>query len=83
MRPKLSVIITVYQAEKYLSNCIDSIINQTYSNFEIIAINDGSTDDSLNILKRYALKDRRIKIISQVNKGLVASRRVGSSLLVT
>lgn len=77
MRPKLSVIITVYQAEKYLSNCIDSIINQTYSNFEIIAINDGSTDDSLNILKRYALKDSRIKIISQENKGLVASRRVG------
>lgn len=77
MLPKISIIIPIYQAEKYISNCIDSIINQTYSNFEIIAINDGSTDTSLNILKRYALKDSRIKIISQENKGLVASRRVG------
>lgn len=77
MITKISIIIPVFQAEKYLSNCLNSILKQTYTNYEIIAINDGSTDNSLNILNEFALQDSRIKIISQKNKGLVASRRRG------
>lgn len=80
MSPQISIIITIFQAEKYIAKCIESILNQTYSNLEIIAVNDGSTDKSLEILNKYALKDSRIKIISQTNKGLVASRKVGLNI---
>ncbi|MBR3148449.1 MAG: glycosyltransferase [Alphaproteobacteria bacterium] len=75
--PKVSVIIPVYNTEKYLSRCLDSIVNQTYKDLEIICINDGSTDDSLKILKEYAKKDKRIKIITQKNQGLSVTRNVG------
>ncbi len=69
----ISVIMSVYNAELYLSDAIESTLNQSYENFEFIIINDGSTDDSLKILKKYALKDSRIKIINRSNKGLVYS----------
>lgn len=72
--PKISVIIPVYNVEKYLSECLDSVINQTFSDIEIICINDGSTDNSEKILKKYAKKDKRIKIISQNNSGVVTAR---------
>lgn len=78
-RPKnirFSVIVPVYNVEKYLDVCLKSIINQTYENFEIICVNDGSTDKSYEILKKHAQKDARIKIINQENKGLSAARNV-------
>ena len=70
----ISVIIPVYNVENYLRQCLDSILNQTYTDFEAICVNDGSTDNSLNILKEYAQKDSRIKVISQKNKGLSGAR---------
>ena len=66
---KVSVIIPVYNMEKYLHQSLDSIINQTLQELEIICINDGSGDSSLEILKEYARKDNRIRIINQENQG--------------
>ena len=71
---EISVIIPVYNVEKYLSQCLDSILNQTFKDFECICVNDGSTDNSLSILQKYASKDNRIKIINQENKGLSGAR---------
>ena len=73
----ISVIIPVYNVENYLRQCLDSILNQTYTDFEVICVNDGSTDNSLNILNEYAQKDSRIKVISQKNKGLSGARNTG------
>lgn len=70
----ISVIVPIYNSEEYLSKCIDSIIQQTYQNLEIILIDDGSTDLSLQICKEYAEKDNRIKIISQRNQGPSSAR---------
>ncbi len=75
--PKISVIIPVYNVEKYLSRCLDSVINQTFSDIEIICINDGSTDNSSKILSEYADRDSRIKIVNQKNSGLSAARNTG------
>ena len=72
--PKISVIIPVYNVEKYLRECLDSVINQTMKDIEIICVNDGSTDSSLDILKEYAEKDDRIIVINQTN-GYVESAR--------
>lgn len=73
----VSVIVPVYNAEKYLEKCIESIRNQTYSYLDIILINDGSTDSSLDICSRYQLLDSRISVISQENQGLVCARKTG------
>ena len=68
--PKVSIIMPVYNVEKYLKQALDSAVNQTLNDIEIICIDDCSTDNSLNILKEYQLKDNRIKIIEQKeNKG--------------
>lgn len=76
--PKISVVIPVYNVEEFLSACLDSIINQTYKNLEIICIEDCSTDNSAQILKEYKQKDSRIKIIyNKENKGLSAVRNIG------
>ncbi len=72
--PKVSVIVPVYNMEKYLEQCLDSIVNQTLQNIEIICVNDGSKDSSLKILQEYAQKDKRIEIINQSNKGVSISR---------
>lgn len=77
MEKLISVIIPVYNVEKYLDKCIDSIINQTYSNLEIILIDDGSTDNSGKICDKYALLDSRIKVIHKKNGGLSDARNVG------
>ena len=77
---KVSVIVPVYNGEKYLTQCLDSIINQTLEDIEIISINDGSEDNSLSILERYASMDNRIKIISTENRGLGAARNSGLEL---
>lgn len=71
---KISIIIPVYNTEKYIAETLDSVIKQTFTDWEAICIDDGSTDDSLNILKRYAKKDDRIKIITQKNLGVVSAR---------
>ncbi|MDD5021992.1 MAG: glycosyltransferase [Endomicrobiaceae bacterium] len=75
--PKISVIIPVYNGEKYLSQCLDSLINQTFKDIEIICIDDGSTDNSIEILEQYAQKDSRIKIINQENSGAAEARNNG------
>lgn len=71
----IHIIIPVYNAEKFLNKCIDSILNQTYQNFNIYIINDGSTDTSLEIIKSY--KDERIKIFSKENGGVSSARNYG------
>lgn len=76
---KLTVIVPVYNVEKYLERCLDSIVNQTFVNLEIIVVNDGSSDGSLDIIKKYADKDSRINYISQENQGLSAARNAGIS----
>ena len=76
-QPLLSVIVPVYNAAPYLRRCLDSICGQTYPNLEIILIDDGSTDSSLEICKQYAAKDPRVRVIHQANKGLPATRNVG------
>lgn len=75
--PKVSVIVPVYNAEVYLSHCLESIINQSYKEIEIICINDGSRDGSLRILKNYAKKDSRIIVIDQKNTGVSGARNAG------
>ncbi|WP_144687479.1 glycosyltransferase family 2 protein [Campylobacter jejuni] len=75
---KVGVVIPIYNVEKYLKECLDSVINQTYTNLEIILVNDGSTDEnSLNIAKEYTLKDKRIILFDKKNGGLSSARNVG------
>lgn len=74
---KVSVIVPIYNLEKYLDECLTSIINQDFSNLEIILVNDGSKDASLEIMKRYADRDSRIKIINGLNGGCGAARNRG------
>lgn len=74
---KVSIIIPVYNNEIYLKKCLDSIINQTYDNIEIILINDGSSDNSLKIMKNYSKKDKRIIIIDKENEGVSIARNAG------
>ena len=74
---KISIIIPVYNVEKYLHECLDSIINQTFKDLEIICVDDGSTDKSSEILEEYEQKDKRFTVISQPNKGVSAARNRG------
>lgn len=76
-QPLISVIIPVYNVEEYLAQCLDSVIDQTYANLEIICINDGSKDSSREILEQYAQKDSRIIVIDQENQGLSGARNTG------
>ena len=75
--PKVSIIVPVYNVEKYLAKCLDSLVNQTLKDIEIICVNDGSTDKSLKILKDFANKDSRIKIIDKKNEGVSVARNSG------
>lgn len=75
--PKISVIIPIYNVEKYLEKCLKSVVKQTLKDIEIICINDGSTDKSLEILKNFAQNDNRIKIINQKNSGPSIARNKG------
>lgn len=77
MNELISVILPVYNGEKYLDEAIESILNQTYTNFEFIIINDGSKDDSLEIIRKYEQQDSRIIVISRENKGLIATLNEG------
>ena len=78
--PKVSVIIPVYNVEAYLRKCLDSVVNQTLKDIEIICVDDGSTDGSAAILEEYAAKDVRIKIIKQENAGVNVTRKEGLKL---
>lgn len=79
MAAKISVIIPIYNSEYYLKKCIESVINQTYKNLEIILVNDGSTDKSSYICNEYMMKDDRIKVINKENGGVSDSRNYGIS----
>ena len=74
---RFSIIIPVYNVEKYLRDCLDSVLGQSLSDWEAVCVNDGSTDHSLSILEEYASRDSRITIISQPNGGLSAARNTG------
>ncbi len=76
----ISIIVPIYNVDAYLPKCLDSLINQTYQDMEIICVNDGSTDSSLEILQQYQAKDNRIRVISQKNQGLSGARNTGISL---
>lgn len=78
--PNISVIIPVYNVEKYLSQCLDSVVNQTFKDIEIICVNDGSTDGCAEILQQYATKDNRIKVITQENGGYGKAINTGLSV---
>lgn len=80
MEKLISVIVPVYNAEKYLERSLSSIINQTYKSLEIILVNDGSTDDSLKILKQFQEIDGRIKIVNQINSGVGEARNAGLNI---
>lgn len=75
--PKLSIIVPVYNVDKYLERCIRSILNQTYENFEIILVNDGSTDNSGIICENYSKVDSRIRVIHKKNEGVSSARNIG------
>lgn len=76
----VSIIIPVYNAKKYLSNTLDSVVKQTYKNLEIILVNDGSTDNSKDICESYAKIDKRIKVINKENGGVSSARNYGLAL---
>ena len=73
----ISIIIPVYNTAQYLAECLDSVLAQGFKDIEIICVNDGSTDNSAAILKKYQKKDKRIKVITQKNKGLSGARNAG------
>ena len=77
MTPLVSVIVPVYNMSKYLRQCLDSILSQTLKEIEIICVDDGSTDDSLEILSEIAVKDSRVRVLQQENKGSGAARNYG------
>ena len=77
MKPRVSIIVPVYNVEKYLPQCLDSILSQTYPHLEIVLVNDGSTDNSLAVAENYASRDVRIRIIDKPNEGVAATRNVG------
>ena len=75
--PEISVIIPVYNVEKYLARCLNSVLAQNFSDMEILCIDDGSTDGSLSILREYAARDSRIRVLEQKNSGVSAARNAG------
>ena len=77
MNDKISIIIPAYNIEDYIEKCLESVINQSYSNIEIIIVNDGSTDNTGEICEKFIIRDARIKYIKQSNEGLVAARKTG------
>lgn len=78
--PLVSIIIPVFNVQQYLNECVDSVLNQTYSNIEVILLNDGSSDNSLDICFSYAKKDSRVIVDSHENVGLGPTRNIGMKL---
>lgn len=81
MQPLISVVVPIYKVEKYLNKCVDSIINQTYKNLEIILVDDGSPDNCGKICDDYAKKDSRIKVVHKENGGLSDARNAGMKIV--
>jgi glycosyltransferase involved in cell wall biosynthesis len=77
---KVSVVVPIYNAEKHLTKCIKSILNQSFEDFELILVNDGSHDKSLHICRKFEQKDRRVTVINKNNEGSIATRRRGIEL---
>lgn len=77
MHELLSIVVPAYNIENYIGRCLDSLINQTYTNLEIIVVDDGSTDDTLSIIKDYEKKDKRIIVIHKENEGVFVARLTG------
>ena len=75
--PQISVIVPVYNTEKYLHRCIDSILSQTFTDFEVLLIDDGSTDSSGEICDEYAAKDSRVRVFHKENGGVSSERNMG------
>lgn len=80
MKPKISIIVPIYNVEEYLTECIESILNQTFKEFELILVNDGSTDNSGDICEKYKNIDDRIKVIHKNNGGVSSARNAGLSI---
>ena len=78
--PKISIIIPIYNGEKYISRCLDSILNQTFSDYEIVIVDDGSTDSTAALCDKYALEDKRIKVTHSENGGSAKARNIGIEL---
>ena len=76
-KPELSVIVPIFNSELYLEKCVESILNQTFENFEVILVDDGSSDRSLDICRKYEQKDKRVRVISKPNGGLIRARKTG------
>lgn len=79
--PKVAVIIPIYNVEKYLHECLDSVLNQTYQNLEIILVDDGSTDTSTSIAKEYFNKDSRVNLLHKSNGGQGSARNIALEYL--
>ena len=75
--PAISVVIPVYNSQKYLRECIDSVLAQSFADFEVVAVDDGSSDESPAILDEYAAKDSRVKVVHKANGGVSAARNDG------
>ena len=74
MKPKISVIVPIYNAEKYLGQCIDSVLRQKFTDLELLLVNDGSTDGSGDVCDQYALKDARVRVLHKENTGVSDTR---------
>ena len=77
MTPKISIVVLVFNQEKYITLCLESILKQSFTDYELILVNDGSTDNSLSICRRYAKEDQRIIIIDKKNEGITIARKDG------
>ena len=77
LRPEITVLIPVYHGEKYLEQSLESVLNQTFKDFEVLVIDDGSTDGSIRILKRFAIIDDRVRVIQKHNTGLIDTLNYG------
>ncbi|MCF2684419.1 glycosyltransferase family 2 protein, partial [Faecalicatena contorta] len=80
MRPKISVIIPVYKVEKYIQHCVDSILNQTLQDIEVILIEDGSPDLCSEICDAYRQQDHRVTVVHKKNSGVSAARNIGLNI---
>lgn len=80
MKPKVSIVVPIYNVEKYLKNCVDSLLNQTLEDIEIILVDDGSPDKSGEIADEYMRNEKRIKVVHQSNAGLGPARNSGMAV---
>ena len=77
LKSLISIVIPVYNVEKYLEKCLQSVQNQTYNHFEVILVNDGSTDSSLSICEKFVNQDKRFSVFSKENGGMSSARNFG------